>query len=177
MKMKTVFFVACLTLMQACNNLNDQNIDYLYSKGRALLKSDKPKAGFPYLLNCAARGHGGCAEIIAYEYYGAEHIDEDLDEALKWFKVAASTKLYYGFAGISGALTIAEMYCDGTYFSESYTSVNQWVEEANSMHADLTQIFVQQNVPEHFYQILEGIRQRITELERSIAQRGCRTSE
>jgi len=173
--MLKVLLVGCICLSLS-NCASFASKDDLYLKGTSKINSNQFSEGFRLLKICGLRGHGGCAEIVGWEYYDAGNIKQNLDLTIKWLKMAASTKIKYGFAGISGSLSIAEFYCDDSNFHMDYSEIKSWAKNTEALLVMFRQALPESKLLE-FESIFKGVDERIAELNYSIDNETCKAVE
>ena len=143
-----------------------------YSRGVAELQRENIVEGMNNIKLCASLAHGGCAEILGWYYYKGEHVEKDLEQAEKWEKIAWSTGIKYIYAGLSGALSLAEYYCDESYFGKSKSEILDWAKKAEKLLLQLLVSFSRDEV----YQSKELIQQfldRIESVRNNVKNNAC----
>ncbi len=148
----------------------------MYLEGIEMVNNKKYEEGYKLLNRCASVGHGGCAEVLGWAYYSGEGIKEDFDAAVKWLKVAWQTGTNYGFAGLSGAVSIAEYYCDDVYFQKNSGDVDYWRQNAKTLLLQLLAQLKDGKLPEHD-DIFKGMISRIAYLDKAINMKTCKSIE
>ncbi len=129
--MKSTYLLILITIFLAgCSAMDTKDLDQLYINGRSNLHSQE---GISSIKRCAKFGHGGCAQILGGMYYNGTAIKKDLGSAVNWQLAAWETGIDYGYAGILGALRVAQYYCDEPYFSAPPQKVEIFLNSANDI--------------------------------------------
>jgi TPR repeat protein len=144
----------------------------LYFEAGEKIDNKEYEAGYALLTKCATAGHGGCAEILGWAFYQGTGIVEDKDKAIKWLKLAYESGVNNGFAGLSGALSIAEFYCDDSYFLKSKDEVIKWNEKAANLYFELMEVFTDIQKLE-YQELFVEISDRIIKLENEYNEGVC----
>jgi len=154
LRMQGVIFIIGLLLIgcvstnkedYSSNTLNDLN--QLYEIAGEKVRAREYIDASRYLIPCAQQGHGGCAEMLGWLYYEGsivpselntnssiseteKKIDANLAEGLRWLTLASNTNWNFGYAGLSGALSVAEIYCKESSLEKTNEETKQMLSKA-----------------------------------------------
>ncbi|WP_196139147.1 hypothetical protein [Aliikangiella sp. G2MR2-5] len=174
-KMKLLYIVLSglfINVLAGCVSSPKLTLDDTYLLAHKQINGNNKKSGIKNLHYCAEKGHGGCAEILGWEYYDGEYLKTDVDAAVYWLKVAAATELKFGYAGFSGALSVAEILCDEA-LAVSEDEIARWIEYASNLLTDARLSFLQEGDSE----VVEEILLRIEVIASKNKKHQCKLAE
>jgi TPR repeat protein len=121
-------FFLLLLIPIACSSPNDD-----FRKATQLLHDKNYGDGVPLLINCAGRGHGGCAQALGSLYYRGEGVKQDYAKAALWEEHAYKTGTRYGFAGTYAANALGIQYREGKGVPKDFEKARLWFKRAYAL--------------------------------------------
>jgi hypothetical protein len=167
--MRFRFFILIM-LFTGCSTKNQVGLSELYQRAHGKIQEKKIGDAIKILRHCARKGHGGCAEILGWSYYYGEGVPQSLKMTERWLLVAAETGTNYGYAGLSGSLSIAEFYCEDSFFRKSEQDIKYWAGETSRLMEEIKE---KTGVDQRFEGMNQELERRLIYLNDKIRDKSC----
>lgn len=163
-----------LTACQTSSGDHAMDLETNFAKAREMIVKGNHVKARRLLLDCADKGHGGCAQTLGSAYYAGRLVNLDIDKAVGWHRKAYETGTAHGFSGIYSAISLSVIMCDGRYSKGNYSEYMHWIGRAKLLLDQL--VSAKHRMPSKTEIAFNAVTGKITELEARVTPENCPSS-